>query len=89
MREFDEMGNSEELVVRTRGSLAESRAVRFRERLDRSKARLREAVTLVKESAREMTPAAQIESNPVAWVMGGLALGLALGWLTASRRPAP
>jgi hypothetical protein len=64
-----------------------TRADRFRQRLDQSKLRLREAVSLVKESAREMTPAARIESNPVAWVMGGLVLGFALGWVTSPRRP--
>lgn len=77
----------DDLVVRRRAPpVVWTRADRFRERLDRSKLRLREAVSLVKESAREMTPAARIESNPFAWVAGGLALGLALGWLTAPRR---
>ena len=63
-----------------------TRADRFRERLDQSKLRLREAVSVVKESAREMTPAAKIDSNPIAWVLGGLAVGIALGWLTGRRR---
>jgi len=82
------MGDRElEVVVRRRTApVAWSRADRFRERLDQSKLRLREAVALVKESAREMTPAARIESHPIAWVMGGLAVGLALGWLTATPR---
>jgi hypothetical protein len=80
-------GSVDPLVVRRRSPpVVWTRADRFRERLDRSKLRLREAVSLVKESAREMTPAARIESNPLAWVLGGLAVGLALGMLTARPR---
>lgn len=78
-RDLDRAG----AVVRRRESpVVWSRADRFRERLDRSKDRLRDAVDLVKVSARDMTPAARIESNPVAWVVGGLVFGLAIAWLT-------
>jgi hypothetical protein len=80
-----ERNNRGVLVRRREPPAAWSRADRFRERLDRSKDRLRDAVDLVKVSARDMTPAARIESNPVAWVVGGLVLGLAFGWMTASR----
>jgi ElaB/YqjD/DUF883 family membrane-anchored ribosome-binding protein len=82
-----ELARSDGLVVRRRETpVVWSRADRFRERLDQSKLRLREAVALVKESAREMTPAARIESHPMTWVLGGFAVGLALGWLTSRRK---
>lgn len=79
--------NSDAVALRHRAPpVVWTRADRFRERLDRSKLRLREAVVMVKESARDMTPAARIESNPIAWVAGGLAFGLLLGWVTAPSR---
>lgn len=82
-RDLDRAGGA--VVVRRRQPpVVWSRADRFRERLDRSKDRLRDAVDMVKVSARDMTPAARIESNPVAWVVGGLVVGLAIAWLTSS-----
>lgn len=51
-----------------------------------SRERLREAMSLVKARARELTPAARINANPARWILGGFALGLAVGWLTAGRR---
>jgi len=86
MAERELRRNGDVIVRRRAPPVVWTRADRFREQLDRSKLRLREAVDLVKESARDMTPAARIESNPMAWVVGGLLLGLALGWVTAPSR---
>ncbi|MBA2320125.1 MAG: hypothetical protein H0V89_03125 [Deltaproteobacteria bacterium] len=55
-------------------------------KLEQSRARLREAMAVVKVRARELTPAARINENPTRWILGGLVLGLAAGWLTAGRR---
>ena len=48
--------------------------------------RLRDALDAMEEAARELTPAARIRRDPVAWVGGAFVVGLVLGFLTASRR---
>lgn len=60
--------------------------VEFELRLEESRARLREAMALVKVKARELTPAARINADPARWILGGFAIGLAVSWLTAGRR---
>ncbi|MEQ1501935.1 MAG: hypothetical protein ABMB14_06875 [Myxococcota bacterium] len=79
------MSETEQLVVRTPAPLS-ARADRFRSRLDRSRARLQRAVVRVQDAARDMTPAARIEDQPVRWLLGGLAVGLLLGWMSSTRR---
>jgi ElaB/YqjD/DUF883 family membrane-anchored ribosome-binding protein len=57
----------------------------IRRRLDDNRERLRVAVEQVREAARGLTPAGRIRTQPYAWVLGGFAVGLVLGWLTADR----
>ena len=56
---------------------------RLRRRLDDNRERLRVAVEQVRDAARELTPAGRIRAQPYTWVLGGFAVGLVLGWLTA------
>lgn len=59
---------------------------RFRLRMEQSRARMKEAVARVRERARELTPAARIQADPVAWILGAALVGFALGLLTGRRR---
>lgn len=74
-----------DLVVRPAAHLVSPRA-KYEFQLEKSRMRLREAMAHLKERAHEVTPAAQISENPIAWVIGGLAVGFVLGLLTAPRR---
>jgi len=72
------------LTVRPPTSVA--RIARFRSRLDQSDERLRAAFARFRTAAQAVTPAAQISDNPLPWIMGGLALGIFIGWLSRSPR---
>jgi len=81
------VADHEELELRGERAIEAHRAEqeRIRRRLDEDRERLRVAVEQVREAARELTPAGQIRQQPYAWVLGGFAVGLVLGWLTAPR----
>lgn len=74
-----------DLVVRPAAHLVSPRA-RYEFQMEKSRMRLREAMSHLKERAREITPAARIGEHPIAWVLGGLAAGFVFALLTARRR---
>ncbi len=81
------MADHEEIAVRGDGAIEAHQAEqeRIRRRLEENQERLRVAVEQVREAARDLTPAGQIRQQPYAWVLGGFAVGLMFGWLTARR----
>ena len=81
------MADHEEIEVRGDSRIEAHRAEqeRLRGRLEEDRVRLRAAVEQVREAARDLTPAGQIRQQPYTWVLGGFAVGLVFGWLTASR----
>jgi ElaB/YqjD/DUF883 family membrane-anchored ribosome-binding protein len=82
-----DVADHEDIVVRGDRSSLDHRTEqdRIRRRLEQDRERLRAAVEQVREAARDLTPAGRIRQQPYAWVFGGFAVGLALGWLTAGR----
>ena len=70
-------------LVRTR---PDSIRRRFNEDNERFKIAVQRFKSSVRETVREMTPAAKIQARPMAWVAGGLATGLLLGMLLSRRR---
>jgi hypothetical protein len=83
------MPEKSEIVVRSTNALATPLLTprdRYLQRMEESRARLREAIDRVQQRAQELTPAAQISQRPIAWVLGALAFGLAFALLTARRR---
>ena len=74
------------LQIRAPAPLVRSRQERFRERLAGSRERLVAAVERVRRATRELTPAARIADEPIAWVLRALVVGLAIGLLTGRRR---
>jgi ElaB/YqjD/DUF883 family membrane-anchored ribosome-binding protein len=82
-----DVADREDIVVRGDATGLDHRAEqdRIRRRLHEDRERFRAAVEQVREAARELTPAARIQKQPYAWVFGGFAVGLVLGWLTAGR----
>ena len=66
--------------------LAPRHAEFFRARLERSKERLRRAVTRVEQHARKLSLDYQVRHDPYAWALGAVAFGFVLGALTRSRR---
>jgi len=70
------------IVVRPSASL--ERAAAYRTRLQQSDEQLRYAFAKFRTAVQAVTPAAQVSENPVQWVLGGLALGILIGWLSGS-----
>ena len=60
--------------------------MRYRKRMEQSRIRMNEAMARVRERARELTPAARIQADPAAWILGGVLVGFALGLMTGRRR---
>jgi ElaB/YqjD/DUF883 family membrane-anchored ribosome-binding protein len=58
----------------------------IRMRLSMSQDRLGRAMQRLRRATRVVTPAHQIRAHPYEWIAGGIAVGLVIGWLTASQR---
>jgi hypothetical protein len=74
------------LVPRRIQPLVRTRPDAIRRRFREDNERFRLAVQRLRVSVREATPAARIRSRPIAWIAGGFATGLMLGWLLSGRR---
>ena len=73
------------LVPRRSLPLVRARPDTLRQRFHADNERFKLAVQRLRVSVSEATPAARIRSRPIAWIAGGFATGLVLGWLVSGR----